>query len=324
MDGQAESAPESGGLSDLASFLADTPDAESNEQEEEANTVDESTGEEADTDEPTNSEQEEADDEPQGDDEEEPAPVEKITVKVKGEDGKDETLELTPEDIAASYMRQKDYTKKTTALAERESEAVKFLTQKHEEVRSHYLQQAELSRAAITQMARIKTDDEMAQLASSDPAAWVEENQRQKQISNYLNGLNQQIEGEKESAKAQAEQRNSQARKAAYETAWSELSKDGIDKPKLQKIYADVSKTYGFSQEELGALYDHRLVRAFKDAAAYQALKAQKPAVMQKAQAAPRMPTRQQAPAQERIDKALDNKFKSGRAKLNDLAAFLR
>ena len=66
------------------------------------------------------------------------------------------------------------------------------------------------------------------------------------------------------------------------------------------------------------------MVRVLKDALAYQSLKAQKPAVMQKAQSAPRMPSRQAAPAQERIDKALDNKFKSGRAKLNDLAAYLR
>ena len=65
-------------------------------------------------------------------------------------------------------------------------------------------------------------------------------------------------------------------------------------------------------------------VRALRDAAAYQALKAQKPAVMQKAQNAPRMPSKQAAPAQVRRDQAIEQKFKSGRAKLNDLAAFLR
>lgn len=75
---------------------------------------------------------------------------------------------------------------------------------------------------------------------------------------------------------------------------------------------------------ELANVYDHRLVRALRDAAAYQALKAQKPAVMQKAQNAPRMPSKQAAPAQVRRDQAIEQKFKSGRAKLNDLAAFLR
>lgn len=324
MDGQA-AAPESGGLSDLASFLADTPEAESIEEENEAETVGEPTDEEADTGESANDEQDIDPENPDGDPEdEEPAPVAKITFKVKGEDGTDETVEATTEELAKSYMRQQDYTKKTQALAERETEAVKFLTQKHEEIRSQYLSQAELSRAAIVQMAGIKTEDEMANLANSDPAAWVAENQRQRQINSYLNGLNQRIEGEKQQAKAQAYQRAQQQIKQQFDTAWTELSKDGIDKPKLQKIYSDVSSKYGFSNEELANVYDHRLVRALRDAAAYQALKAQKPAVMQKAQNAPRMPSKQAAPAQVRRDQAIEQKFKSGRAKLNDLAAFLR
>ena len=324
MTGQAESAPETGGLADLASFLSESPETDSIDEENEAETVDESTGE-ADTEEAANDEQDIDPDAPdEGEDADEPAPVEKITFKVKGEDGKEETIEASTEDLAKSYMRQQDYTKKTQALAERESEAVKFLTQKHEEIRSQYLSQAELSRAAIVQMAGIKTEDQMAELASSDPAAWVAENQRQRQINSYLNGLNQQIEGEKQQAKAQADQRAQQQIRQQFDTAWTELSKDGIDKPKLQKIYSDVSSKYGFSNEELANVYDHRLVRALRDAAAYQALKAQKPAVMQKAQNAPRMPSKQAAPAQVRRDQAIEQKFKSGRAKLNDLAAFLR
>ena len=324
MSGQADTAPESGGLADLASFLADTPETESNEQDEEQTTADEATSDEADTVEAATDEQDEADDEPQGDDADEPAPVEKITVKVKGENGEDETLELTPDDIAASYLRQRDYTRKTQELAKRENEAVEFLTKKHEEIRSQYLSQAELTRAAIVQMAGIKSEDEMAALATTDPSAWVAESQRQRQIGNYLNQLSQQIDGEKQQAKAQEEQRTQQQRQKQFSEAWDVLSKDGIDKEKLSKIYGGATEKYGFSSEELATVYDHRMVRVLKDAVAYQALKAQKPAVMQKAQNAPRMPSRQAAPAQERIDKALDNKFKSGRAKLNDLAAYLR
>ena len=324
MDGQA-TAPESGGLADLASFLSESPETDSIDEENEAETADETTSEEADTVEDAHDEQDIDPDAPdEGEDADEPAPVEKITFKVKGEDGKEETIEASTEDLAKSYMRQQDYTKKTQALAERESEAVKFLTQKHEEIRSQYLSQAELSRAAIVQMAGIKTEDEMANLANSDPAAWVAESSRQRQINSYLNGLNQRIEGEKQQAKAQADQRAQQQIKQQFDTAWQELSKDGIDKPKLQKIYSDVSSKYGFSNEELANVYDHRLVRALRDAAAYQALKAQKPAVMQKAQNAPRMPSKQAAPAQVRRDQAIEQKFKSGRAKLNDLAAFLR
>jgi hypothetical protein len=327
MNEQAPAALESaGGLADLASFLSDTPEEESTEETEAQLAEAETLGNE-DTSDEANSEQtdeESADSEEEPVDEEETAPATKITFKVKGEDGVEETVEATPEELASSYMRQKDYTRKTQALAERESEAVKILTQRHEEMRSQYLSQAEVTRTAIVNMAGIKTEQEMAQLANSDPASWVAEQQRQRQISAYLNQLDQQINGEKQQAELQRSQQFQQHLQQQYQKAWDDLSKEGIDKPKLQKIYGDTSKHYGFSNEELGNVYDSRLVRMMKDAAAYRDLQAQKSVVTKKAQDAPRMPSRQNAPAQERIDKALDSKFKSGRAKLQDLAAYLR
>lgn len=319
---QAESsALESNDLAGLASFLDQPDEQESTEDDEQ--TVEESTGE-ADNEEATSDEQDIDPEDPDGESEDEPTPVEKITIKVKGEDGNDETLELTQDEIAKSYMRQKDYTSKTTALAQREDQAVKFLTQKHEEIRNQYLSQAELSRAAVAQMAGIKTESEMAQLANSDPAAWVAESQRQRQIGAFLNQLDQQINGEKQQAQAMQAEQSQNQRKHLFSKAWEELSKDGIDKPKLAKIYGDVTDKYGITGDELATVYDHRLVRMMKDATAYRALQAQKADVTKKVTNAPRMPQRQSNPAKERIDKALNDKFKSGRAKLNDLAAFLR
>lgn len=316
MDGQA-TAPESGGLSDLASFLEDTPDTESTD-EVEASQADESTLEE-DTEEEANNEQDDESEES----EEEPAPVAKITFKVKGEDGTEETVEASTEELAASYLRQKDYTKKTQALAARESEAVAFLKTKHDEIRNQYVTQAEVTRTALIQMAGLKTGEEMAQLAHSDPAAWVAENQRQQSVNAYLNQLNQQISGEKQRAAQEAEAHRAQSLKQQFENTWAELEKAKIDKPTLAKIYEGVNKTYGFSPEELGNVYDHRLVKMMRDAQAYQALKSQKADVTRKVTDAPRMPNRQMKQPT-RLDAALENKFKSGRAKLNDLAAYLR
>ena len=316
MDGQAE-APESGGLADLAEFL-DTPEEESNEETTLEETADESTAD-GDTEEEANDDSDAEDDES----EEEPAPVEKITVKVKGEDGTEETLELTPDEISSSYLRQKDYTKKTQALAERETQAVEFLKTKHDEIRNNYLSQAELARTAVVQMAGIKSEDELAALANTDPAAWVAEQQRQRQINAYLNQLDQQINGEKQRAQAESQQRQQQSLQKQYAQAWEALAAEKIDKPALAKIYGDVTKSYGFSEAELGNVYDPRLVKMMRDASAYQALKAQKSTVTKQVQAAPRMPQRQANPAQERKQQAMDNRFKGGRAKLNDLAAYL-
>ena len=316
MDGQADAPAE--GLSELASFL-DTP-LEEPEEETEAPPADESTAEEGDTDEEANDEQDDAEGE---EPDEEPAPVAKITFKVKGEDGTEETIEATPEELASSYMRQADYTKKTQALAERESQAVEFLKTKHDEVRQQYLSQAELARTAVVQMAGLKTGEEMAQLAHSDPAAWVAENQRQQSINAYLSGLDQQINTERQRAMQEAQAHQQQSIQKQYAQTWAELQKEKIDKPALAKIYENTSKSYGFTQDELNNVYDHRLVKMMRDAAAFQELKAKKPEVTRKAEAAPRVPTRQATPAKERNRQAVNARFKSGRARLSDLAQFI-
>jgi flagellar biosynthesis chaperone FliJ len=321
MDGQAESAPESGNLADLASFL-DQPDEQESTEEIEA-TADEPTSDEGDTGEEADSDSDDTDLEESGEDEE-TAPAEtKVTFKVKNEDGTEETVEFTPDELPKALMRQKDYTKKTQALAERETQAVQFLQQKHEEIRADYLSRAEVTRAAIVNMAGIKSENELAQLAHSDPAAWVAEQQRQKQIGAYISELDQQIRGEKQAAEQQAQQRNQAALQQQYQKTWEVLEQQKIDKPKLADIYGKATKNYGFSSEELGNVYDHRLVLALKDAAAYRDLQSKRGEVTKKAESAPRMPTRQGQPAQERKDMALEKKFKSGRAKLNDLAAYL-
>lgn len=318
-NGQAESAPEAGGLTDLASFL-DTPEEESNE-ETQSETVDESTAE-SDTDEPANDEQ---DDESEGDEpeEDEPAPVDKITVKVKADDGTEETLELTADEVASGYMRQAAFTKKTQALAARESEAVEFLKNKHDEVRNHYVNQAEAARAAVVQLAGLRNESEMAELASTDPAAWVAEVQRQKQIGGYLQGLDKQLAGERQRAEQETQQRQQQLLAQQYEKSWQDLASEKIDKSALAKIYGDVTKHYGYSDKELSSVYDSRLVKMMRDATAYQQLKAAKPHVTKKVQDAPRLPNRQAQPAQTRKDKELSARFQGGRAKLNDLAALL-
>ena len=82
---------------------------------------------------------------------------------------------------------------------------------------------------------------------------------------------------------------------------------------------------YGFSVDDMKTITDHRLVKMMRDATAYRELKARAPEVTRKAQDAPRMPSSRQAtPAQERHQAALSKPFVGGRAKLNDLAAYLR
>lgn len=244
MDGHADTAPEAGGLADLASFL-DTPEEESTEETGAEQLADELTAEEGDTSEEAIDGQAEAEDDGESQDDPEaeaedntkPAPERKVKVTIKGDDGTETTEEVPETELVKGYQRQADYTRKTQALAERESQAVEFLKTKHDEVRSHYLQQAEVTRAAVTQMAGIKSEAEMAALANTDPAAWVAESQRQKAVQSYLQQLEGQIAQEKQAQAQEQAQRQQQVQKQMFDRAWQELSKDGIDKPALSKIY---------------------------------------------------------------------------------------
>lgn len=324
MDGQAQ-APES--LSDLAAFVDDTSaDEVETIEDDEAETTDESTAE-GDTDDEETAGQEESEDEELSDEEEAddtPAPERKVKVTVKGEDGTDQELEVDESELVKSYMRQSDYTRKTQELAQRESQAVELLTGKYQQIQQDYLTKAEASRAAIVHLAGLRSESEMAQLAQSDPAAWVAENQRQQSIYQVLNQMDQQIAQERQTLQQQQLQQQQAWKAQAYQKAWSELQKDGVSREELAKVYGKVSDNYGFTQEELGNVLDHRLVRMMRDAAAYRELKAQKPTVQAKVKAAPKMPSKAVSTAQERKSQQLESKFKGGRAKLNDLAAFLR
>jgi hypothetical protein len=317
MDGHAN-APETT-INDLASFLADTPETESEEQDEVEQNADDSTVE--------NDTEEEADDQTEEDSEEEetegeePAPERKIKVTIKGEDGSEVVEEVPETELVKGYQRQADYTRKTQALAEREHQAVQTLQAKHQEIQSQYLHQAELTRAAVVQMAGIKTPDEMAYLAQTDPAGWVAENQRQKQIEAYLGTLDSQIQAERQQAQAAQEEQRAMERKQAFDNAWKNLSAAKIDRTALEGIFSSASKNYGFTPEELNNIYDHRAVLLMRDAAAYRELQSKKAEVTKKADAAPRLPSKQNVANPK--DKALEQKFKTGRAKLGDLAAYL-
>lgn len=322
MSEHADTALDSG-LNGLADFLSDTPTEPEHEEDEAELTADESTAD-SDTDEEASAAQDESEEDDSDEENAKPTSERKIAVPIKAEDGTETSVEIDETELVKGYQRQADYTRKTTELAQRESQAVEFLKSKHDEIRTNYMQQAEAARAAVAQMAGLKTEAQLAELAQQDPAAWVAEVQRQKQIGGFLQGLDQQLHGERQRAAQEAQQRQQQALQNQFQKTWEVLQAEKIDKPTLTKIYEGAAKTYGFTPEELSNVYDHRLVKLMRDATAYQALKAAKPEVTRKVTEAPKLPAKQAPAAEVRQQKALNQKFTSGRAKLNDLAAYLR
>lgn len=314
MSGQADSAP--GNLDDLASFLEDKPLEASDEQEDDA-TPQEDSQEEPD-------EAESAVDESEAEATEEEAedqPSATFKVTVKGEDGADQTLDVDQKELIAGYQRQRDYTVKTQALAERERQAFEVVTQEIEKSRAHYMQQAQLAHMAVRELAGMRSDEEMAVLAQTDPSLWVQEQQRVAAVRTRLQQIQQGVQSEQ----AQAQQMQAQQRQQLFSKAWDVLQEKGIDKPKLAGIYQEASKRYGFGEQEFANVYDPRIVLALRDAVAYRALHDKKPAVQQKAQAAPKLPaTKQPVARSETKIKQLETRFaRKGGAKLDDLAAYL-
>jgi hypothetical protein len=109
MPGYADSAPEAG-LADLASFLSDTPEREPDEEALNAESPPhEDTDEDATT---QQDEDEDTDEEPSEDEDAPPAPERKIKVAIKSDDGEEQELEVSEEELVKGYHRQQDYTKK--------------------------------------------------------------------------------------------------------------------------------------------------------------------------------------------------------------------
>lgn len=321
MDGQAQ-APESEGLDDLAAYLSDNPDRETEEEptaEESTDNGDDSTAKPQTDDE---TEEEAEDEESETESNVEKPTTEEIEVTIKGDDGADTKIKVTKDELVKGYQRQADYTRKTQGLVERETQAVQVFQQKHGELRDNYLQRAEFATQAIAQLAGFRSDAEMAQLAAQDPATWVQENQRQNQIRSILGTLEQQTQAERKQAEQQARDFQESQMRTIKERSWAELQKDGIDKPKLQKTYESVMKNYGYEPKDFATVTDYRLVRMMADAVAYRELKSKAPAVTQQAKAAPKVKATQTTPAT-RTNTVRNERFRSGRASLHDLASIL-
>ena len=244
----------------------------------------------------------------------------KFKVPVKGEDGTETTVEVDQKELIAGYQRQSDYTRKTMALADKEREVTQAVSAKLAQGQESLAEQAQLAHAAVLQIAGILTPQQMAQLAQSDPAAWVQEQQRQAHVHQVLD----QLQGMTQQQKAQLANEQAAASQARIKETWKELEAEGIDRPKLKSIFETLIDKYGETPERLSGVTDTRMVKIMRDAAAYQELLTKKATVVKKVAEAPRLPTqRQSVPKSEQVHRNLNGRFQAGRAKLADLGKYI-
>jgi len=323
MSGQAQEAPS---YDDVASFLVENPSADTDEDAtpgsesalaviSDAENPDDESGASPDTDDDASGDA--------GDDEANPTPDQlsgKFKVTVKGEDGADSTLEVDSKELIAGYQRHADYTRKTMELGERERQAHEVVTQRLTEGHDHYQQKAATALAAIQTLAGLKSDTELADLAVRDRDLYIQERARADAVRSVMAQVEQGMQHERQ----QQALRQQQVDQAAFSRAWGVLGQQGIDKTQLQTIFARIQKDYGVPESRFAKLSDPALVFIMRDAMRYRDLQEKTKAVKAKAINAPKLPAgRQSVPKSTQVNTRLNARFKSGRAKTNDLASWL-
>jgi flagellar biosynthesis chaperone FliJ len=312
MDGQAEA---SNSIGDLANFLGGevekTTIDDENEQDEEV--TQDGTPEESDeeVDEGESSEDESEDEKASGD---------LIEVTYKGENGEDVTEKVDQKELVSGYMREKAFTQKTMQLAEDRKQVITVAQSKIDESQKYFTNQALLAREAVMELAGMRSEQDLYRLSVEDPAAWIAEQQRMTLVNRCINNLDQDIQKHN----AELDSRRKQIDQEQVQEAWKVLETKGMTRDKLAEVYLKVGKDYGVSNEDLGKILNPGIALALRDAIAYRELQNKKPQIANKVKSADNLPSQKKAiPQLERVNRGLNEKFKTGKAKLNDLSSFL-
>ena len=237
------------------------PDTSEAEQDEEVVATDE-----------VDDEADESDDE-DGEEQEQPQ-VRVFKVKVDGEE-----VEVPEDELLRGYSRTQDYTRKTQALAEQRKAA----EQEFEAVRAERAQYAQLLNQLSSKLEAEPEVDESLQY--TDPIAYAQ------QLSAYMQAQQQKqvIAQEQQRLSAleqQAQQQRMQKYLAEQQEALTALIPDWVDPETAKAEKAKVRETakqYGYTDEELGQLYDARAVALMRDAMKYRELVAKRQEIKPKA-----------------------------------------
>lgn len=216
---------------------------------------------------------------------------------------------------------QGDYTRKTQELASREKQAAEIVQNELNQGRQHINQALQQAQAVIQAVGGFMDPAQLAQLAETDPAGWIQANARQQQLSAYLGQVQQQAQA----LEQQAKQAEAQRMEAAKQEAWQRLNAEGIDRKGLEKLWSDAKQTFSLTDERLSQVLDAESWLVLRDAIAYRQLKAQTPAVTKKVAEAPQLPKAKQPMPQE-VRQKLDARkavTRKGGASMRDLAAFI-
>ena len=316
-----------GSVDAVAASLIDGGPQEEDEQAEELvqsdedDAQDQPEAEEADADEVTAEDEDEGADEGEEAAEEEPA-EQLFTVKV---DGREQQVPL--DELLRGYSGQAYIQKGMKEVAETKQQAAAV----YEALMSERQQIAQFAQAMQTgQMPMRPPEPPSEELLAKDPIGYLEARVKyDKELGAFQQG--QQAMQELAARQAQAEEQSHRVRLAKEQQLLAQAIPAFAKPETAAKVKQDLLKAgqevYGFGQEELSAVADHRMLRVLHDAAQYRRLMAGKVAEKQPTQA-PKTPVikpgvkmGEQAGKKAKAEKAKAQMKRTG--SVDDIARFL-
>lgn len=184
-------------------------------------------------------------------------------------DGKEEDVAL--DELISGYQRTSDYTKKTTALADQRKEFEGFQQELQSE-REHYANVLDQFQQQVESAGRPNIDWE--RLERENPLEWLRMKQLDRDREEQLSAVReekkrtQQLLETQQSEELQELLASERSLMLENIPEWSNSDTQADDQRKLMEF----GKAIGYSDEELGEIYDHRAVRVMLDAMRYREL----------------------------------------------------
>lgn len=234
----------------------DEDDADQQDEDDDSDDADEDADEDEDDEEDYDREEEE---------------IEVFTVKVNGED-----QEVTLDELKQGYSRQADYTRKTQQLAEERAALVKAadeIAHEREEYGIRLEKLGELLAASIPQ------EPDWAKLRAERPdqyateyADWQRKNAQLRAVAEERTRVAQQ-QAEHVQAKLAEHMQEEQKKLNAAIPEWAEQAKREQEQVAMVQYAKD---NYGWTDEDIGSVTDHRLMLILRKAMLYDNLEQKK------------------------------------------------
>ena len=230
--------------------------------------------------------EESADSEPEYSEEEvvEEQPKPKYKAKVDGEE-----IEVEIDELINGYQRTADYTKKSQALAE-QRKAIEAERQHLEQVKQERQAYAQKLQALDQFLTQQNKGEDLEVLKETDPIGYAvkvaERTEREKQLA-VVRAEQARIAQQQQADQQQALQNHLKSEAEKLNASIPELSTPKGDE--IRKQIREYAKSQGWSDQELGSVYDHRAVVTLYRAMKFEQLQKSKPEIQKKVQQAPKM-----------------------------------